>query len=199
MLTFHFVLIQSTFSSELPHCFAFESLLAQHPRTNKWAYLLEEQRLQLYGFYHIFYKHKGQLLGRISEEEGFHFPLKNGVGSSSDLVYLWNSKHFPSRGCLQWLTVCSVVIIRHLSLQPGVQITRKNSYWQSVRFSVNPPSSFKTWISALFILRGTKTQSFNYYKGVSSTKTSITSMGAKFCADGTVQTQTSIIGQARNH
>lgn len=58
MFTFHFVLIQSTFTSELPHCFAFESLLAQHSRTNKWAYLLEEQRLQRHAFDYIFYKHK---------------------------------------------------------------------------------------------------------------------------------------------
>lgn len=158
MLTFHFVLIQSTFSSELPHCFAFESLLAQHPRTNKWAYLLEEQRLQLYGFDYIFYRHTGQLLGTISEEEGSHFPIlgygfkKMGLTSVQlYLVYLWNSKHFPSLVYLQWLAVCSVA-----SLQLGVQISQKDNCRQVWGLSLNPPSSFQTWISALFILRGTK-------------------------------------------
>lgn len=89
MLTFHFVLIQSTFTSELPHCFAFESLLAQHPRTNKRAYLLEEQRLQCHAFDYIFYRHKRQLLGTIFWGKRVSFPhfrvwlWENGADSSS--------------------------------------------------------------------------------------------------------------------
>lgn len=37
-------------------------------------------RLQLYGFGYVFYRHKGQLLGTISEEEVSHFPIV-GYGS----------------------------------------------------------------------------------------------------------------------
>lgn len=50
--------------------------------------MLEEQRLQPYGFDYIFYRHKGHLLGTIFEEEGSHFPIlgygfkKNGIDSS---------------------------------------------------------------------------------------------------------------------
>lgn len=85
--------------------------------------------------------------------------LKNGVDFSSlsfgvSLKFEASSLTWVPALPPQWLAASTAMTVRHLSLQPGVQITRTDKYWQFGGFSSSLPSTCGMWISALFSLRG---------------------------------------------